>query len=248
MQALVKRVQEKVTDFGGYCTWPFSQMTEPMVTLRAAHRETRGGLCSMMAACWIERHANGSSLASWLSSASGDIDHSKVRQLIQLSIISGTMRSGMMMEQNVGSIMQEDATLSWLRQKGVVVCRVMTIDEAGNVSHSTEDIRTGARHGWPKVGFVREMVANVQKDLYTCCNNYALMGLIGHINAHGMAAWVGNDVCYFDPNFGEFYFHDRYSFLRWFPHYFGQACYPTQANDLCEFYKMFIMSPSKPKG
>lgn len=248
MQALITQVRSSVTEVGGYCTWPFSQLTEPLVTLYSGHRETRAGLCEMMAACWIERHANGSSLASWLSSASGDIDHSKVRQLIQLSIIGSTMKSGMMTEQDVGSIIQEDATLLWLRQKGVVLCRVMTLDGAGNVSHTTDDVRIGARHGWPKVGFVREMVANVQKDLYTCCNNYALMGIIGHVSGHTMAAWVGHDACFFDPNFGEFYFHDRRSFLRWFPFYFGKARYAVQVSDLCEFYKLFIMAPSKPKG
>ena len=248
MQGLIERVQSSVTEFGGYCTWPFSQMAEPMTTLCSGRRETLSGLCDMLAARWIERHANGGSLASWLSSASGDIDQSKVRQLIQLSIIGTTMKSGMMTEQDVGSVIQEDATLLWLRQKGVVPCRVMTLDGTGSVGHTTEDVNVGARHGWPKRWFAGEIAKGVQKDLYTCCNNYALIGLCGHLSGHSMAAWVGLDVCFFDPNFGEFYFHDRQLFLNWFQFFFGQARYAVQSTDLCEFYKVFILAPGKPNG
>ena len=248
MQALITRVRSSVTEFGGHCTWPFSQLTEPLVTICSGHRETADGLCEMLAARWIERHANGGSLASWLSSPGGDIDQSKVRQLIQLSIIGSTMKSGMMTEQDVGSVIQNDATLLWLRNKGVVPCRVMTLDETGNVGDMPEDVRVGARHGWSKVGFVREIAASVQKDLYTCCNNYALVGISGHISGHTLAAWVGNDVCFFDPNFGEFYFHHRQSFLNWFPIYFGKATYAVTVSDLCEFYRLFILAPVKPNG
>ena len=81
MQAFIDQAQSSAMECGGYCTWPFSQLTEPVATIFASHPDTVTGLCEMLSARWIERHANGSSLVSWLSTASGDIDRSKVRQL-----------------------------------------------------------------------------------------------------------------------------------------------------------------------
>ncbi len=92
MQAFVAQVQSSATECGGYCTWSFSQLTEPVASILAGHPDAAvTGLCEMLSARWIERHANGSSLVSWLSSASGGIDRSKVRQLMQLTIIGNTM-------------------------------------------------------------------------------------------------------------------------------------------------------------
>jgi hypothetical protein len=31
-----------------------------------------------------------------------------------------------------------------------------------------------------------------------------------------MAAWVAQDVCFFDPNYGEFWFETKAAFILWF--------------------------------
>ena len=204
MQALIEQVQSSVIECGGYCTWPFSQLTEPVASILAGHPDTLvTGLCEMLSARWIERHANGSSLVSWLSSANGSIDRSKVRQLMQLTIIGNNMKSGMIAEQDVGSVRQLDATVLWLQHHGIEPCRVMTLDGAGGVRRMTVDTRYGERNERTRRTFAGEIAVSIQKDLCTCSNNYALMGVYGHTHdtkAHTMAAWVGQDVCLFDPN------------------------------------------------
>lgn len=250
MQALIEQAQSSVIECGGYCTWPFSQLTEPVAGILAGHPDTLvTGLCEMLSARWIERHANGSSLVSWLSSANGSIDRSKVRQLMQLTIIGNNMKSGMIAEQDVGSVRQLDATVLWLQHHGIEPCRVMTLDGAGGVRRTTVDTRYGERNERTRRTFAGEIAVSIQKDLCTCSNNYALMGVYGHTHdtkAHTMAAWVGQDVCLFDPNFGEFYFHDRQSFINWFPTFFRRATYVKRINNHCEFYETLIMAPAKP--
>jgi hypothetical protein len=41
----------------------------------------------------------------------------------------------------------------------------------------------------------------------------------GGQRGHSLAAWVGNDVLFFDPNFGEFWFEDVRNFKKWFAQY-----------------------------
>ena len=167
---------------------------------------------------------------------------------MQLTIVGNTMKSGMIAEQDVGSVRQIDATVLWLQHHGIEPCRVMTLDGAGNVRRTAVDARYGERNERPRRAFVGEIALSIQKDLRTFSNNYALMGVYGHTHdthAHTMAAWVGHDVCLFDPNFGEFYFHDRQSFINWFPIFFKRTTYAKQINNHCEFYETLIMAPAK---
>ena len=239
---LIRRVRNSVKKFNGYCTWPFSQASEPVASICASHPETAGGICETLSARWIERHAMGNSLASWLScNDSGGIDPSKIRQLMQLFIAGCTLRSGMMYEKSMGPVDQTSATLLWLNKNGISQCRTMTLDQSGALQFSVPDHRRGVRDGQSKSSFATDIAINIQRDLRTCHGNYALIGIYGK-EGHTMAAWVGQEVCFFDPNFGEFYFPDKHSFISWFPVFFNKSPYSWPLVGLCQSYDTVILA------
>jgi YopT peptidase len=43
---------------------------------------------------------------------------------------------------------------------------------------------------------------------------------------HAVAGWVGQDVSFMDPNFGEFWFPNHQSFIGWFEAFWGLVQYP----------------------
>lgn len=245
VSSVISRVRGSAKEYNGYCTWCFSQLMEPVKSLCANNPDTAAGICAMLAARWIERHAHGSSLASWLSDNTGGIDQSKVRQLMQLYIVSVTMEYGMMKGTKSGFRNQTKATKLWLQHKGVVPCRVVTLNGAGNVVHAPfDDVRWSPRAGRRKKEFATEIAISIQKDLNTCSDNYAFMSIYGGKSVgHAMAAWVGHDVCFFDPNFGEFYFPDKHAFVNWFPTFFRKAGYTLPIVNLCDSYQTAILAP-----
>lgn len=240
--ALVARVRASVLKHGGCCTWRFSQFIEPVLGVWSNHPDVGDGICEMLSTRWIERHASGSSLASWLSSPGG-IDESKIRQMMQLCAVGTTMKSGMMVERNSGTVNQTEASMRWLQRHGILPCRVMTLDGAGNIGSTVMDMRSGNRGNRTCASFTNEIAVCIHRDLQGCCNNYALLGIYGSTRGHAMAAWVGGDIYFFDPNFGEFYFNDRLSFLNWFPTFFIKSNYGQPFVGYCDMYESLILAP-----
>ncbi len=67
-----------------------------------------------------------------------------------------------------------------------------------------------------------------------------MIGIYGPGGGRAMAAWIANDVAFFDPNFGEFYFVDKANFLQWLPTYFKKSLYSLPKVGLCERYETFV--------
>ena len=56
---------------------------------------------------------------------------------------------------------------------------------------------------------------------------YALIALEGPRGGHAVAAWIGargEDACFFDPNFGEYWFENKQDFFK-FLRLFAQNLY-----------------------
>ncbi|MFK0573536.1 YopT-type cysteine protease domain-containing protein [Endozoicomonas sp.] len=240
------RVRNSAEQYNGHCTWRFSQGNNPIANIIETDSETAGGICEMLSVRWIERHASGSSLASWLSASGGsidknDIDPSKIRQLMQLYIAGTTLRSGMMAEENSGCFNQTNASIRWLREKGILQCRSINFTQVGSNKYTMVQDRRGERGDMGRKDFATEIAVSIQRDLKSCYGNYAVIGIYGN-GGHAMAAWIGQDACFFDPNYGEFYFSDKNAFINWFPFFFKRAGYMSSSG-LCESYHNIILSP-----
>ncbi|WP_066014799.1 YopT-type cysteine protease domain-containing protein [Endozoicomonas atrinae] len=247
VRQFIKRVRSTAKSFNGSCTWDFSQVENPVAKIIGTHPESRGGICQMLSARWIERHAHGSSLASWLSTSGSigkkNINPSKIRQLMQQFIATTTLKSGLMTEQNSGKIDQDASTNLWLESHGIRQCRNIKFMGAGQFKFNQIQTRSGSRGNMPKGDFAREIAVNIQRDLHNChYGNYALIGIQGY-SGHAIAAWIAQDACFFDPNFGEFYFSDKNAFINWFPAFFLASPYSLPYFGLAESYETFLYAP-----
>ena len=245
----IKKVRKTANKFNGSCTWHFSQMENPVAGIIETHPESRGGICQMLAARWIERHAHNSSLASWLSTSGSigknDINPSKIRQLMQQFIATTTLKSGLMTENNSGKVNQDISTNLWLESHGIMQCRNIKFSGAGQFKFNQVQKRIGFREDMSKRDFARDIAINLQRDLQNChYGNYALISILG-FHGHAMAAWVAQDACFFDPNFGEFYFSDKKAFINWFPFFFLSSHYSFPFFGMAERSETFLYAPRR---
>lgn len=221
-----KRVQHSAAAFGGYCTWPFSQALNPVRSLMGQNPDSKKGICEMLAAKWLEEHAKGGSLVEWLTGGDGKrkgIDPSKVRLLMQYYIVGATMPSGAMVgAPQDGYQDQVSATAKWLRQRGILERKISMVykpDRGGYIGRSRPAEHTGQASGSGAQNQLGQAMSTV-RDCYVMIliSGSASMG-------HAMCAWVGDDVAFLDPNYGEFWFQRKADFVRWLPAYLSKAFY-----------------------
>ncbi|MBU6954719.1 YopT-type cysteine protease domain-containing protein [Hahella sp. HN01] len=237
----VEGVQNSATAAGGHCTWRFSQVKNPVRSLILTNPESSGGICEMLAAKWLEVHANAekyarsgeaTSLAGWISRAGGDIDPNKVRQIMQMFIIGSTMNSGALVGQpGSGREDQTYATERWLQSKGVT--RRKHISSGPSWFKGMSRGSTGTRGGRR-----RDFSADIGRAITSSAKSYKMIGIAGPNFAHAVAAWSDTDVTFFDPNFGEFWFPTTNAFQGWFPRFWHLAGYGTPAIGLSDSYEI----------
>ncbi|EDZ42856.1 conserved hypothetical protein [Rhodobacteraceae bacterium HTCC2083] len=135
----VRNVQKSATDFGGHCTWQFSQMRDPVASIIATNPGSAEGICEMLSAKWLEGHANDAHIANWIMSGDA-IDASKVRYLMQLLLIGTTVNRSAIIGHAVrgGTIDQDEASKRWLAAKGRHVRKIRDVRlfQAGLTSFS----------------------------------------------------------------------------------------------------------------
>jgi len=219
----VNGVQASAKQFQGYCTWPFSQVVSPVKNLICSYPDTSGGICEMLAAKWLEQHAKGGSIVNWISS-SGDVtevDNNKVRQLMQLFAVGTTMRSGAMVgKPQTGRVNQDLATETWLRSQGVIKRRQLT----GGVPLLGGGYYHPSRGASAQPGR-QDFSTAIARDIIQSKGSYKIIGINGPQFSHAMAAWSDEDVSFFDPNFGEYWFARPQDFVSWLPNFWYSAGY-----------------------
>ena len=202
-------VQRSAKRYGGRCTFPFSQCTPPVSTAIARNISTSGGVCESLSAHWILHHANNDSLWNWLYT-NGQVNLSRLNaQVMELQ------------SRGILSDDQDALTENWLRENGLLrrhnsfvlnptrQLGSFRMQFQGGAQPKKQDGRTG----------VLDRNALVRAILYddtAGAGQYKKLGLQGNAGAHAMALWVAQDVAFFDPNFGEFWFENPSDFSRWF--------------------------------
>ena len=229
MSPVINGVRKSVASFNGHCTWKFSQMQDPVATLIGKDKITKDGICEMLSAKWIECHAKDDHLANWLQGGGKDIDPSKIRQLMQLFIIGETMNTGAMLNnpQRGATVNQTTATVRWLKAKGIL--------QRGGATSDVQGQRGG---GGSRSGHALAMAKAMAASLNNGTGSYRTIGIWGPGGGHAMAAWVAQDVAFFDPNYGEFWFENRQDFIKWFPTFFSKSMYALPKVGLCSSYQL----------
>jgi len=232
----VPAVQHSVQASGGFCTWQFSQVQDPVKSLICSYSDISGGICEMLAAKWLEAHAKNGSIVNWMLDAGGQVNPDRVRQLMQWFVIGTTMRAGAMAGcPGNGAQGHSMVTEQWLRTHGVVRRRHISGGTpllGGGVYHLPRNA-VGQR-GHPRPNFAGE----IARAITNSPGSYKMVGITGPRFAHAMAAWSDQDVSFFDPNFGEFWFARPADFHAWFPLFWQLTGYATPMLGLGEFYEI----------
>jgi YopT-type cysteine protease-like protein len=208
LQEFVNRVRATATKAGGGYV-PYSQCLEPTATLIKMLPSTQGGICMMLCAKWIAEHAHDRSLWNWLCTpGTMNVRQSMIGNLmvnftesVSSNPNSRTHNSTIRMTQSESTqkfAFQVTATDRYLRQFGVI-------------RRGTARGRMSAQHSYSDGNAMGErMSRDLDPDRWNGQNFYIMIIISGEKGAHALCAFVGrNDVAFFDPNFGEFYFDSR---------------------------------------
>ncbi|UYM15429.1 YopT-type cysteine protease domain-containing protein [Endozoicomonas euniceicola] len=187
------KMQDLVRQFKGIPVWEFSQSS-----LREHFRKQGvGGLCNSLSISWINYHAHNDSLANHLKQP--DINSQDYLVLQHMIFLQDTL-------QKKGPL---DSSMVWLVMHGMVLL---------NIGYGATDSPDSEYR----------IITTLAKE-YNC---YALIsfGLKDYARKrsklHAVAAWLGGpdpvkgDVCFFEPNYGEFWFESKQDFFSFFPVYY----------------------------
>lgn len=197
--------------YGGSTIMKFSQSLPPTSTLIATYGATRNGVCEALSNRWIVDHANGSSLWNWLCNANGQVQPSKVAN-VMINFIDTLSMPG-----PGGVDKQSWNTERYLLSHGIR--RRLNITSGNRLM--SQDL---SRRGRGSVSAGQDL-ANALVALRNTDGCYRHIAIYGPRGGHAMCAWVGADVAFFDPNFGEYWFEKKSNFVRWFNRFWQSTGY-----------------------
>jgi hypothetical protein len=232
-------LQSKCLKLGGAYVY-YSQSEEPTNTLINMLPYTEDGICQALSAKWIAEHANDGSLWNWLMvpgtknikqsaianlminftesvvSGASSLDHNlgnrRARKKIANRLANPTTKKA-----NTGNLGYQDfVTTKYL---GLYGMRRRTLPAAALCGPAMKSFKFGLG---PKVGQMLGLALSpTNLNTKGADGSYVLISIMGD-GGHALAAFVGrDDVAFFDPNFGEFWFPKRADF-RTFLDYFWQ--------------------------
>lgn len=223
---LVKRIQDSASKYGGECTYRFSQAIQPVSGMIGKSKITKGGICQALSEMWVVFHAHDGALWNWLC-PNGKLSSSALAN-VAYNFNYGSTKDGVKLDS------QDQNSDMWFlqygirRRTGIIQQKFNEFNNgrAEKVSYATRSLAEGSRgKGVSKAGLGK----NLAKDLVTGSmvknmglgdGTYRMIGVYGGDGSHCMCAFVGTDVAYFDPNFGEFWFPKRDDFQKWYGDYF----------------------------
>lgn len=205
----VRPVQQSATAYGGHCTFAFSQCQAPVSTFIAGDPATSGGVCEALSAHWIRYHADGGSLWTWLY-AGNAVSMAK----LQYHVMQLQMRGHVAPDQDA-------VTAAWLADNGILPVNqnyvVQQFKRVADIVIPTSGGSVAARpSGTTGMFSANELAEAMTSETTMGAGCYKKLGLSGMGGAHAMALWVAQDVVFFDPNFGEFWFASPARFRAWF--------------------------------
>lgn len=227
---------------GGYI--PFSQSDEPVRSWIGGVDATAGGICQALSARWMIEHCNDSSLWKWLDyrrSGAGvvSVDRARIGDLMVAAAEFGdssgkfanpqyklTLDTFDALKPQLGDLQHQDfITSKYLKLYGGLIRRTLpaaVVQQERSLGLSPSGY----------MGFIMALRLN-RRTLLSPGGSYALIGVKSHRrrSGHTMAAFIGQDVSFFDPNYGEFYFpptggvtHNQ-PFVDWFTNFWATTGY-----------------------
>lgn len=231
MQQFVARVRNTAVKAGG-AYFPYSQCLEPTATLIKMMPSTAGGICQALAAKWIAEHANEGSLWNWLCTAgTSNVKQGQIANLmvnfnesVTTDKGSGAFNTTVKRSKSQTKMAWQDVvTEKYLAQYGVIR-RGMARARMNNSMQMNGGGGTNLGVG---------LASLLEPAKWNGQGFYLLISIMGD-GGHALAAYVGrDDICFFDPNFGDFYFDTRAKFKNFMKDFWKESGY---GKDFDSFY------------
>ncbi len=208
----VNSIAQTATANGGTVVMKYSQSLPPTSTLIGMFGATKGGICQALTNKWIAEHAAGGSLWNWLCSSSGQVQPSKISNLMMNFIDSASMSAPGGIDRQ--KLISEKYLFQYgvIRRTDIVSGERLYLEGMGNLAPNPAYGATVAK-------------AVVGQGLKNSGGCYRMISFKGTGGGHVVAAWVAEDVAFFDSNFGEFWFEKPANFAKWFPMFWQKAGY-----------------------
>lgn len=223
----------------------YSQCLEPTNTLINMLPYTSGGICSALSAKWIAEHANGGSLWNWLFTpgttnvkqsaittlminfidstvrTAGSIDHSVGNRGVR-SRIASRLSNRSARSKNTGNFDYQDFVID--KYLGLYGLKRRNIVQDGVIGSIKNQLSVG---GGINAGRRLGRRLNEKQLVSKGSGSYVMINIMGN-GGHAMAAYVGSDVAFFDPNFGEFWFPSQKKFYEFFLNFWRTSGYESE--------------------
>ncbi|MDP8051238.1 YopT-type cysteine protease domain-containing protein [Pasteurella atlantica] len=205
----IRKVRKTVEQFDGEVNFTFSQLKGEVYSEIIKHIETQNGVCEAVCASWITKKVNEQSLWEDIYDQPKDGKNGKLNKKY-FEVIKQLQTEFI----NNGNTATQQFTLmeSWLSEQGV------TAKERQFGSQRRKDQVEGSLSD-------KNLNAFTQAILDTGKENSAIKKISISLKdgAHTVSAAIqGENVVFFDPNFGELSFPSREKFDHWFKNAFWQ--------------------------
>lgn len=230
----------------------YSQCLEPTNTLIKLLPYTSNGICQALSAKWIAEHANGGSLWNWLfTEGTTNVKQAAIANLM-INFTESVVRTASDIEPSQGNHAKRQKTAFRIGNKslrkantggqfyqdfvtdkylGLYGLKRRAICQPGVVGGMQNRIPmgTGLSAGHRLGSYLNEDWLASKGS-----GSYVLISIMGN-GGHAMAAYIGNDISFFDPNYGEFWFPTHLQFFDFFMGFWRSSGY---YQDFDSFYLM----------
>lgn len=207
---------------GGACVKKFSQGSDNnqkgvgwVYHLRVKNNGSRwAGICKAMSVYWISCHATDVDFWGWLTHNSDTVHRDSAVHLCDLhgSYSNRAAHGNFATRAQLG--LDKHGWVKLQLSKAGVAER-LAIGNGGSLSTNAAFISASSR---------MRRGRQIANELVKNSGCYKQLSFHGAHGGHATALWVGEDVTFFDPNYGEYWFETQANFKRWFE-LFWRECY-----------------------
>ncbi len=209
--------------FKGHLIEPFSQgdWGEGLGAIMGQIPEANRGICKSLCMNWVAHHANDEPGSfSELARSAGTGRRRFAGHFAGVGMALNQLAYGDALDAVPATASAADFDLAkdqftddFLRRRGIV--RQMNMKHpTRNLSPSMHKLMGNSRavNTW----FGRQLATSIVGSHSAGYWSYKIISIHGPVGGHAVAAFVGADAMFFDPNYGIFYFEKSDDFRRWF--------------------------------
>lgn len=221
---MFRTARNALARFGGVQTWGFSQCDYSVWKIIRQNERSADGICKALSAQWIVDHAYGGSLCNRVTDASGSLNVSAIRMVMQNFILARGAQASQTADFlfNRGLLPRRSSLDKTVVQHKKIGRKKVEVSTVQHTVGSTDQAGGG---GSCNVALELSEALKKVSGYYTQIDFGAVSGM-----GHATAAWIGGpsyssdgDACFFDPNAGEFYFESKKKFFDWFRLFYASS-------------------------